>query len=353
MSYSAEPLAAMERSERSAVKNSETHDSVSVVIPCFNEEQFIGNVLQNLAPQYQPSEYEIIVVDGRSTDDTRKVIDEFAAANPDVRVLVVDNPARNIPVALNLGIRAAQGEFIIRMDAHSIPSADYVSRCVYLLRDEQASVVGMSWHIKPGDKSTVARAIALAVAHPFGVGDARYRLAGTTAQFVDTVPFGAFKKRLWESVGGFNEQLLANEDYDFNYRVRQGGGKVLLDSVAHCDYFARPTLAQLARQYWRYGSWKAQMLRMHPYSIKLRQVVAPLFVAWLLLTFAVGFLWAGAWWLLALTVASYALVAVISSLQLSLRSRDARSLFVLPLIFFTIHWMWGSGFLLGLFKRPR
>jgi len=349
MSYLAEPIAVIDGSERPTV----THDSVSVVIPCFNEEQFIGTVLQNLAGQYPSGEYEIIVVDGQSTDGTRKVISGFAEANPSLHVSVVDNPARNIPVALNLGIKAARGEFVVRMDAHSVPSSNYVSRCVELLKDEQASVVGMSWHIKPGDASTVARAIALAVAHPFGVGDARYRLATTTPQFVDTVPFGAFRKSLWETVGGFNESLLANEDYDFNYRVRQQGEKVLLDSHAHCDYFARPTIWQLARQYWRYGSWKAQMLRLHPSSVKLRQVVAPLFVAWLLLTFALGFFWGVAWWLLAATIAFYALVAVISSLQLSLQSRDIRSLFVLPFVFFTIHWTWGSGFLFSLIMRPR
>jgi succinoglycan biosynthesis protein ExoA len=348
MSYLAE-MTLIDESERSTV----THDSVSVVIPCFNEEQFIGTVLQNLAGQYQRGEYEIIVVDGQSTDATRSVIGGFATANPGLRISVVDNPARYIPVALNLGINAARGEFIIRMDAHSVPSSNYVSRCVQLLKDEQASVVGMSWHIKPGDTSTVARAIAMAVAHPFGVGDARYRLATTTAQFVDTVPFGAFRKTLWQKVGGFNEDLLANEDYDFNYRVRQSGGKVLLDSQAHCDYFARPTISQLARQYWRYGSWKAQMLRLHPSSVKLRQVVAPLFVAWLLLSFALGFFWGIAWWLLAATIALYAVGALISSLQLSLRRRDMRSLFVLPFIFFTIHWMWGSGFLFGLIRRPR
>lgn len=349
MSYLAEPIAVIDGSEKTTV----THDSVSVVIPCFNEEQFIGTVLQNLAGQYQHGEYEIIVVDGQSTDGTRKVIREFAAANPDVHISVVENPARNIPAALNLGIKAARGEFIVRMDAHSVPSSNYVSRCVELLKDVQASVVGMSWHIKPGGKSTVAGAIALAVAHPFGVGDARYRLASATGQFVDTVPFGAFKKSLWETVGGFNENLLTNEDYDFNYRVRKGGGKVLLDSDAHCDYFARPTIWQLAKQYWRYGRWKAEMLRLHPSSVKLRQVVAPLFVAWLVLTFVLGFFLEFAWWLLAASIALYGLVAVISSLQLFLQSRDLPSLFVLPFVFFTLHWAWGSGFVVSLISRPR
>src|SRR6266478_2505023 len=126
---------------------------VSVVIPCFNEERFIADVLENLAGQYERERYEIVVVDGMSTDGTRKVIANFTAQNRDITVRVIDNPARVIPVAVNLGIREAQGEIIIRMDAHSVPSVDYVRRCVELVRQDKAAVVGMPWHIKPGADS--------------------------------------------------------------------------------------------------------------------------------------------------------------------------------------------------------
>jgi succinoglycan biosynthesis protein ExoA len=327
-------------------------DSVSVVIPCFNEQQFISAVLNNLANQYQPDNYEILVVDGRSTDRTRQVIQEFAKNNAELRIRVVDNPARNIPTALNLGIRAASGEIIVRMDAHSIPSPGYVRRCVQLLSEDKAAVVGMPWHIKPGAETLMARAIALAVSHPFGIGDAKYRLTSSTAQLVDTVPFGAFKKSLWKEVGGFNEHLLTNEDYDFNYRVRKGNGLVLLDNGAHCDYYARPSLGQLAAQYLRYGSWKAQMVKSHPASIKLRHLVAPAFVSYILIALVAGLFWRPALVMLVAVVALYSLLAFIFASKLALRERDLRLAFLIPIVFFVIHSVWGGSFLLGLVISP-
>src|ERR1041384_5411332 len=162
------------------------------------------------AIQNPPGCFEIIVVDGLSTDKTRDVVSAFAQDNPGVQVRVIDNPERDIPRALNLGITAATGELIVRMDAHSIPSPGYVRRCVQLLADEHAALVGMPWKICAGSDSSMARAIALAVAHPFGIGDAKYRLNVPTAVYVDTVPFGAFKKSLWTRLGGFNEKLLTN-----------------------------------------------------------------------------------------------------------------------------------------------
>ncbi|MBA2526770.1 MAG: glycosyltransferase family 2 protein [Pyrinomonadaceae bacterium] len=359
MSYSTESITLDKKSELAHAVLPETHRApneiiyVSAVIPCFNEERFISKVLHHLASQYNPDHYEILVVDGGSTDDTRKAITEFATRNPAVRVRIVDNPARNIPTALNLGIRAAVGEIIVRMDAHSIPSAGYVRRCVELLTEGEVSVVGMPWRIKPGADSLMARAIALAVAHPFGIGDAKYRLTNATTQFVDTVPFGAFKKRLWEELGGFDEGLLANEDYDFNYRVRRRGGQVLLDSTAHSDYFARASLRELATQYFRYGRWKAQMVKLHPRSIKLRHWAAPAFVAYLLLTVVLGLLWPRMLWLLLPVLALYALLSFVFSLRLAWKAGDWKLTAVIPLVFFVVHCAWGSSFLVGLLRRLR
>jgi glycosyltransferase involved in cell wall biosynthesis len=324
--------------------------SVSVVIPCLNEERFIAAVLQNLANQYDHECYEIIVVDGESTDNTRQVIAEVAASNPRLSIRIVDNPARKIPTALNLGIRAAAGTFIVRMDAHCVPSLNYVSRCAELLKEGRAAIVGMPWNIKPGANSAIARAIAKAVSHPFGAGDAKYRLRSSTSQFVDTVPFGAFHKSLWEELGGFNEDLLTNEDYDFNYRVRKKGGRILLDSEAHSDYFARPRLRDLMRQYFRYGLWKARMVKLHPSSIKLRQLVAPAFVVAIALSALLGFVWPLFWWVLTGIVAVYLALALFFSLRLALGEKDLRLALHLPLVFLIIHLCWGASFLVGLLR---
>lgn len=358
MSYSIESIKLDKKKELARAVLPEAHRApneiiyVSAVIPCFNEERFISKVLHHLASQYTLDHYEILVVDGGSTDDTRKAITEFATRNPAVRVRIVDNPARNIPTALNLGIRAAEGEIIVRMDAHSIPSAGYVRRCVELLTEGTVSVVGMPWRIKPGADSLMARAIALAVAHPFGIGDAKYRLTNPTSQLVDTVPFGAFKKRLWEELGGFDEGLLANEDYDFNYRVRRRGGQVLLDSTAHSDYFARANLSELAAQYFRYGRWKAQMVKLHPQSIRIRHLIAPAFVVYLLITAVLGLLWPQLLWVLLPAVVLYAALAIFFSARLAGNSKDWKLTAVIPFVFLAVHSTWGVSFLLGLIRSP-
>jgi len=322
--------------------------SVSVVIPCFNEQRFISAVLRNLVSQYDRESYEIIVVDGRSTDSTCQVVKEFAQGNPELRIRLVDNPARNIPAALNLGIAAAAGEIIVRMDAHSVPSDGYVRRCVEHLSAGIISVVGMPWHIKSGADSITARAIALAVAHPFGIGDAQYRLQTVAPRLVDTVPFGAFKKSLWKELGGFNEDLLANEDYDFNYRVRKRGGQVLLDPAEHCDYYARVSLRELAGQYSRYGHWKAQMVKLHPRSLRVRHLVAPALVLYLLFFGLLSIWWSPAFWAFLAVLGAYVLCSAFFALALAGRTREWRLLPIISASFFCIHGAWGLSFLWGL-----
>jgi len=329
--------------------------SVSVIIPCYNEERFIGKALANLAEQYWLENYEIIVVDGMSDDGTREVVEAFQQTHPDLSLRLLDNPERSIPHALNRGIAAAHGEIIARMDAHAAPSTGYIRRCVQVLGEGNAAVVGMPCRVRPGADTSMARAIAMAVSHSFGIGDAKYRLGSELEESdaqeeVDTVAFACFRKSLWSELNGFDEDLLTNEDYDFNYRTRARGGRVVLDRLAHCDYFARPTLAKLASQYFRYGAWKARMISRQPTSIKLRHVVAPAFVASLTLLTIGGF-WRGiAWQMLALELATYVMAAVFFGFRAVRNNRASASLVLLmPLAFLTIHFSWGTSFLWGLF----
>ncbi len=226
-----------------SIRAVESQDYVSVIIPCYNEERFIGKALEQLADQFEPDRYEIVIVDGLSEDRSRAVVDEFRARRPHVPVLLVDNPARNIPTALNLGIAAARGNIIARMDAHAVPSDGYIRRCVEVLKTGEAGAVGMPCLVRPGATTLIAHGIAAAVSHPFGIGDAKYRLGagGPQQEAVDTVAFACFRKSLWKELGGYNESLHTNEDYDFNYRVRRSGRPVILDRGGHCDYFARST----------------------------------------------------------------------------------------------------------------
>lgn len=327
--------------------------TVSVIIPCYNEELFIEKALNNLSNQYASEDYELIVVDGMSDDRTREVVTRFQQSHPELSVKLLDNPRRNIPHALNLGIAAAHGEIIARMDAHAAPSAGYIRRCVEVLSESDVSVVGMPCRVRPGTNTVMGRSIAMAVSHPFGIGDAKYRLGSGAGQSlqedVDTVAFACFRKSIWAELGGFDEQLLTNEDYDFNYRVRERGERVVLDRSAHCDYFARATIAKLAAQYFRYGAWKARMIRQRPRSMKLRQLVAPAFVASVVLLTALGF-WRNAFWgLLALELGVYLLAAFGFAVSATRKHRESFSLVPsMALAFFTIHFSWGTSFFWGL-----
>jgi GT2 family glycosyltransferase len=324
---------------------------VSVVMPCYNEQRFITNSLQCLAGQYEKDCYEIIVVDGLSTDKTRELIEKFRQTEPNLSLKVIDNRARYIPAALNLGVAAARGSIIARMDAHAVPTDGYVKRCVEVLASGETGVVGMPCQVKAGANTLIAHAIATAVSHPFGVGDAKYRLSegGPLQEHVDTVAFACFKKSLWQQLGGFDETLLTNEDYDFNYRVRRAGYSVILDRSGHCDYFARATLKGLAAQYRRYGTWKARMLKQHPLSIRPRHLVAPVFVLSLLVLPVGGFIWFPLWQLLAAELLSYLLVACFFSFTAKHDGPGGvKFRLLLPLIFLTIHLNWGAAFFRGL-----
>ena len=331
-------------------------DAVSVVIPCYNEERFILNALHQLANQYDRDRYEIIVIDGASSDGTRSLVEAFQRENSEVPVRLIDNPARNIPTALNLGIAASRGNIIARMDAHAVPSSRYIRRCVEVLRETNAGVVGASCRVQPGGSTLMARAIACGVSDPFGIGDAKYRLrTGAAQETVDTVAFGCFPKSVWTELGGFNESLLTNEDYDFNYRVRQSGRNVVLDRKEYCNYFARPTLAALAGQYQRYGRWKADMISLNPASLRMRHLAAPAFVFSIVLLATIGTFWKGAWWLLLAELGLYLLASIVAGINATMRAKSSPLMVLLmPLVFATIHLTWGGSFLarlLGLQRR--
>lgn len=318
---------------------------VSIIVPCYNEQDTIVLLLDALyAQDYDHQEMEVIIADGQSTDRTRDKIVEFTLAHPDFDVKVIDNPARIIPAGLNRAIEAAGGEIIVRLDAHSAPRPDYVSRCVAGLEGGLGQNVGGVWDIQPRGEGWQAQSIAAAASHPFGVGDALYRYS-ERAQAVDTVPFGAFRRELIEKIGNYNENLLANEDYEFNLRVRQSGGTVWLDPAIRSIYYARPTFRQLARQYWGYGYWKVQMLRHNLTSIRLRQAAPPLFVLGILLGGVLAFWFP---WILGLGIAGYLVILTIASVDLVARKRNLVLLWGVPLAMATMHISYGGAFLWSL-----
>lgn len=326
---------------------------VSLIIPCYNEQATISQLLDAIECQsYPQDEIEVIVSDGLSTDRTREVIKAYQVNHPNLLIRIIDNNKRIIPSALNRAIEAAHGTYIIRMDAHSIPDRDYIKNCINDLDKGLGDNVGGVWKIEPGADTWMAKGIAIAASHPLGVGDALYRIGGD-AQEVDTVPFGAFRRELVDEIGMFDETLITNEDYEFNVRVRQSGGKVWMNPAIHSIYFARATLTELSKQFWRYGYWKARMLIRYPKTLRWRQLLPPLFVFALISLAILSSVWYLARLSLAIIVILYIIVLFTTGLQMS-RDRKDLSLFIsVPLAIATIHLSYGAALLWGLLVKPR
>ncbi len=320
---------------------------VSVIIPCYNEQATIMDLLQNLyAQDYPPERMEVIIADGMSTDHTRDIIREFKAEHPDFSVKIIDNPQRTIPSGLNRALEEAQGKYIVRLDAHSSPAQDYVSRSIRALEEGKGDNIGGLLNIEPGADTWIAKSIAVAAGHPLGVGDARYRI-GSPAREVDTVAYGTYRSSLVDEIGPYDESLLANEDYEFNVRLRQAGGTVWLDPAIRITYVARPSLSALGQQYWRYGYWKLRMLIRYPSTFRWRQLSGAFLLSWIVLGI-LSFPFTFARWLLAFEAFVYGLALLISGIHTALKERDGWFIFGVPLAIATMHFSWGAGFLWSL-----
>jgi succinoglycan biosynthesis protein ExoA len=345
---------------------------VSIIVPCYNEQATIRLLLDAIRAQtycrqvmYQqterdlsgqprklPGDLEVIIADGLSTDRTREEVAAFQQAHPELVVHLVDNPRRIIPAALNCALAAASGQYIIRLDAHSVPAPDYVERCVEDLEAGRGDNVGGVWEIRPQGNGLMRWAIATAAAHPFGVGDARYRYTNE-AGYVDTVPFGAFRRDVFDRFGFFDEELLTNEDYELNARLRQGGGRIWLNPRIRSVYFARSSLKALSQQYWRYGYWKWRMLRQYPKTLRWRQGLPPLFVLSLVILLGLALGLSPARLLVGAELAVYGLALAAGALPAAFRQHDLRLVVAIPLAIFTMHLSWGSGFLWSMITSSR
>ena len=326
---------------------------VSIIIPCLNEEEHIGSVIHAIAIQTFPQKkIEIIIADGGSSDKTITKIQEAQQIYPELKIKIIENPAKIIPVALNRAIRASGGEIIIRMDAHSIPDRHYVEYSVQNLQDKKGTNVGGLWIIQPGNSTWIAKSIAFAASHPFGVGDAKYRYSLEPA-YVDTVPFGAFNRSLFNQIGFYDEELLTNEDYELNMRIIKGGGKIYYDPKIQTEYYARSTLFALAKQYWRYGYWKYQMLKKYPDTIRFRQAIPPLFVLVLIFLLIISVFVNWLFIIFLAVILIYGLALVVGVVPVFLKQKDFYLFLGIPLAIMTMHFSWGTGFLVSTLKKQQ
>jgi succinoglycan biosynthesis protein ExoA len=320
---------------------------VSLVMPMRNEAAHIESCLRTLLEQDYPRErMEIIVADGASEDGSREIVDRFAAEHPVVRV--VDNPERVVPTGLNVAIRAARGEYVLRVDAHAEYACDYVSQCVAYLRKTGADNVGGPLITLPGADTREARCIAAITSHPVVVGGSRFR-SSMAEEYADGAFFGAFPRDLFDRIGYFNEALVRHQDNEFNSRILQHGGKIFKTPKVVVRYYNQARLVGLLRQAFRNGQWHVLALLGNPASFKIRYF-APFGFDCGLIGFEVLSLWHPMFvWPLAIGGGAYLLVMALVAAQIAVKEGLGVACWV-PLSMLSYHVVYGLGTFVGLVR---
>jgi succinoglycan biosynthesis protein ExoA len=313
---------------------------VSIIMPVRNEEASVDQALESVCSQATDASLEIIVVDGHSTDGTRAIIKRWAAK--DERVRLVDNPRKGIPQALNCALREAKGDYLVRVDGHSTVPPTYVRALVDHIRSGECE--GAGGRKRAVGQGPFGRAVAAAHGSRFGIGDSKYHYLDRR-ELVDHIPFGVYLTERARAIGGWDEELRTNEDYDFDFRYQQAGGRLLLDPSIVFDWRVRETQGRLAHQYYAYGRGKARALLRHPSSLHLRWCAPPLLVA--ALVGGAAFSWtAPGRWLLVAVAGSYGLFLLVGAVSLGSRI-GMRLAPHAAVALATMHLSWGAGFLVS------
>lgn len=322
---------------------------VSVIIPVFNEEKYISQCLESIINQDYPIDnLEIICVDGLSTDNTRLIIKGFIERHHNIKLL--DNPDKYVANALNTGIKASSGEMIIRIDAHCTYPKYYIKVLVNKLEELKADNVGGIWRTLPARNSTVCRAIAIASSTTFGVGNSLHKTGVEKIVEADTVPFGCFRREIFDRIGYFDTDLIRNQDDEFNARIIKNGGKIYLIPEVRVDYYARETLGKMASMFYQYGLFKPLVNKKVGSPATLRQLVPPLFVTSIISGIVLSFILPVILPVFTGVIALYFLVSLTVSAKEALRQRLPVLLFLLPLVFLIIHFSYGWGYIVGILK---
>ena len=313
---------------------------VSIIMPVHNEAASLDATLAAVCSQATDASMEVIVVDDHSTDSSRSIIERWMAQDANVRV--VSNARRGIPQALNRGLEAARGRYLVRVDGHSIVPPDYVQMLVDHMRTEDCEGVG-------GQKRAVGQgpfgqAVAAAHGSRLGIGNSKYHYS-QRQELVDHLPFGAYVTERARAIGGWDETLKTNEDYDFDFRYRQAGGRLLFDPAIVFDWRVRETPARLAHQYYAYGRGKFITLARHPSSLHLRWLVPPMLVVSLAAGVLLSWTRPGRVFL-AVVGGSYAIFLTVGAAILGPRV-GVRLVPHAALALGIMHLSWGTGFLVS------
>lgn len=329
----------MSAAARAAPISSGVDQLVTIVIPTLNEERSISSCLDSVLSQTY-SQIEVLVLDGGSDDRTRAIVENYASR--DARVMLLENPRRIQSAAMNMGLEAARGVYLVRIDAHATVAPTYIASAVAHLSTGEWGGVG-------GRKDAVGftptgRAIAAVLGSPFGVGNSAYHHA-TSSQTVDHIPFGCYVTDAAREIGGWSEQYSVNEDFEFDLRMRTSGRPLLLDPSMVIAWEGRPTIKLLARQYRRYGRGKSKVVLAHPAATSPRHLAAPGIVAMLALAALIA-----PWrpkWSFAL-VAPYLFVLTAGSISVAATLPTPEERRAVPAALAAMHLSWGVGFWEGI-----
>lgn len=319
---------------------------ITVICPVFNEEKYITNCIESILKQdFSWSDSEFLLVDGSSTDKTGQIIAQYAEKYHFIRLL--NNPLKITPVSLNIAIRMAKNDIIFRIDAHTIYPPNYFSNLSKHLIDLNADNVGGVCRTLPGGKGLISESIAIVMSSLFGMGNSYFRIGAKKIMEVDTVPFGCFKREIFDRIGLFDEELIRNQDDEFNGRIIKNGGKIFLIPDIIIDYFARDKISKLSKMFYQYGLFKPLVNKKLKSSATLRQFFPLIFV--LLLATAIlftTFQLVGYKILLAF-VGVYFILAAFFGVK---EGDNIKQIFLLPVLYFVLHISYGLGYLIGIFR---
>lgn len=320
----------------------DNNGKVTIVIPCRNEEKFIGNCLDSFKNQSYPKELlEIFICDGMSTDGTRTIVKSYEHANSNIKLL--DNPGLTAPKAMNVGIRHSNAEYIIIFGAHAYADKDFVKNNIEALRDKSIGCSGgLMDTISSNDKG---KAIANAMSSPFGVGNALFRYANEET-FVDTVAFGAYRRDVLEKIGYFDEELVRNQDDELNFRVIKAGYKILLSPKIRSTYYSRASLSKLWKQYYQYGFWKVRVMQKHGRTAAIRHLIPMIFIITNILGLILSIFSKSIFLLWLLEIIIYLICNVIFSAKAV--KKEYKLIKYISTAFLILHVSYGIGFINGL-----
>ena len=317
---------------------------VSVVMPIYNEAKYIERCIDSLLEQdYSQEKMEWIFVDGNSTDDTVRKINGYVKKYPAL-IRVLKNPYKIVPYAMNIGIENSKGKYIIRLDAHADYAKDYISKCVCYLEITDADNVGGIAETKA--RGFIGGCIAKMLSSRFGVGNSEFRTNGKSG-YVDTVPFGAFRREVFSKYGGYDERLVRNQDNELNYRIRKNGGKIYLSDEIHFSYYCRDSIKGITDMALKNGMWNVITMKLCPGAMGIRHFVPMVFVLSIIGLEMLGFLSSWFWYLLIVELSMYLILDLMYSFRLT---HNMKERLLLLILFPAFHISYGIGSMKGIFK---